>query len=125
MFRSGLAERETVGPSAGVGEGDLEGALGDGAALAEELIHPLLGEGAVAVGVGVGPVRLAGWLSVDTDADQTAVPGAAGPMTRLRSRAWKRQAICPFAAFSVVASSAMVQSPDTAHWLSPSSAGTV
>ena len=48
-----------------------------------------------------------------------------GPITRLRSRAWKRQAICPFAAFSAVASSSIVQSPDRAHWLSPSLAGTV
>jgi hypothetical protein len=36
---------------------------------ADELVHPLLREGAVAIGVGVGSARLAGWLSVDADAD--------------------------------------------------------
>src|SRR5690242_3338993 len=30
-------------------------------------MHPLLREGAVAVAVDIGSVRLAGWLSVDTD----------------------------------------------------------
>src|SRR5262249_37431232 len=57
-----LAEGEAVGLSARVGEGDLAGALGDGTALADELVHPLLREGAVAAGVGVGSVRLARWL---------------------------------------------------------------
>ena len=46
-------------------------------------------------------------------------------MTRLRSRARERHAIRPFAAFSVAASSSMIQSPDRAHWLSPSRVGTV
>jgi len=68
----GLAEGEAVGLNPWTGEGYLEGALGDGAGLADELVHPLLrqgaGAGAGAVGVGVGPVCLAGWLSVDTDA---------------------------------------------------------
>src|SRR5712691_5015827 len=64
-----LSEGEAVGLSAWIAEGDLEGAVGDGAGLADELVHPLLREGAVAVGAGVGSVRLAGWLSVDTDAE--------------------------------------------------------
>src|SRR5215471_4338679 len=64
----GLAKGEAVGLSARVGEGDLEGAVGNGAGLTEELVCPLLREGAGAVSVGVGPVGLAGWLSVDTDA---------------------------------------------------------
>jgi hypothetical protein len=60
-----LAEGDAVGLSAWVGEGDLEGAFGDGAGLADELVHPLLREGAVAVAVGVGPVGLTWWLPVD------------------------------------------------------------
>src|SRR6266498_5137313 len=41
----------------------------DGAGLADELVHPLVREGAVAVAVDVGPVRLAGWLPVEQDAE--------------------------------------------------------
>src|SRR5215831_12444240 len=65
--RSGLAEGEAVGLSAGIEEGDLEGAAGDGSGLADELVDPLLGEGAVAVAVGVAAVRRTGWLPVDED----------------------------------------------------------
>jgi hypothetical protein len=68
--RGVLAEGEAVGLSAGFGEGDLDGAVGDGAGLADELVHPLLGEGAVAVAVGVGSVGLAGWVSVDADPER-------------------------------------------------------
>ena len=57
--------------------------------------------------------------------NRTGVPGAAGPMTRLRSRAWKRQAICPLAVFDVAASSATVQSPASAQSLNLSPSGTV
>jgi hypothetical protein len=49
-------------------EGDLEGLVGDGAGLADELVYPLLGKGAVAVVVDIGFVGVAGWLSVDEDA---------------------------------------------------------
>src|SRR5215475_4587442 len=64
-----LAEGEAVGLGTWIKEGDLEGAVGDGAGLADELVHPLLREGAVAIGVGVGAVGLAWWLSVDADAE--------------------------------------------------------
>ena len=37
-----LAERKRVGFSAGVEEGDLEGVLGDGTMLADELVEPRL-----------------------------------------------------------------------------------
>src|SRR6266498_2170050 len=65
MVRSGLAEGERVGLGARVEEGGLEGAVSDGAGLADELVHPLVREGAV----DVGPVRLAGWLPVEQDAE--------------------------------------------------------
>src|SRR5271165_7515193 len=121
-----LAEGECVGLSPGVEEGDLEGAVGDGAGLTDELIYPLLCDRAVAIAVDVASVCLAGGLSVDEDAashggfwccrshDEVEVAGveAAGD-------------VCPFVAFSVVASSAIVQSPERAHWLSPSRAGMV
>ena len=110
-----LSEGEAVGLNAGVGEGDLEGAAGDGAGLADELVHPLLCDRAVAIAVDVASVRLAGGLPVDEDAASYGGLYAAGPMTRLRSREWKQQAMRPPAAFSVVASPAMVQSPDRAH----------
>jgi hypothetical protein len=80
---------------------------------------------AVAIAIDVGPVGLAGGRPSMRTRHRTGLPGAAGPMTRLRSRAWKRQTICPFAAFSVTGSAAMVQFPDRAHLLSPSRAGTV
>ena len=41
-----LPEGEGVSFGAGVGERDLEGALGDGSVLPDELVQPLLGEGA-------------------------------------------------------------------------------
>src|SRR5450631_3123981 len=71
MFRSRLAEGEAIGLSPWIEEGDLEGAVGDSAGLADELVNPPLREGAAAVGVGVGvgSVRLARWLPVDTDAE--------------------------------------------------------
>src|ERR1700730_18248373 len=64
-----LPEGERVRLDAGIKEGDLEGAVGDGAGLADELVYPLLREGAVAFAVDVGSVGLAGWLSVEEDAE--------------------------------------------------------
>jgi hypothetical protein len=52
-----------------VEEGDLEGVLGDGATLPDELVEPLLGRGAVALVVDVGAVRGARRLPVDADAE--------------------------------------------------------
>src|SRR6266571_1501455 len=63
-----LSESEAVGLNAGVGEGDLESAVGDGAWLVDELVHPLLGDRAVTIAVDVASVGLAGWLPVDEDA---------------------------------------------------------
>src|ERR1039457_4596489 len=60
-----LAEGERVGLSPWIEKCDLEGAADDGAGLADELIQPLLGEGAVALGVNVGSVGLARLLPVD------------------------------------------------------------
>src|SRR5215472_573142 len=59
-----LAEGERVGLSPWIEECDLEGAAGDGARLADELVQPLLGKSAVALAVHVGSVRLAGRLPV-------------------------------------------------------------
>src|SRR5216683_8362163 len=46
-----LSESEAVGLNAGGGEGDLESAVGDGAGLADELVHPLLCDRAIAIPV--------------------------------------------------------------------------
>src|SRR3954451_3018460 len=62
---SGLPEGEGVGLGAGVGELDLEGALGDGSVLPDELVQPLLGKRAGAVLVHVGSVIRAGRLPVE------------------------------------------------------------
>ena len=48
-----LSEGEAVGLNARVGDGDLESAVGDGAGLADERVHPLLGDRAVAIAVDV------------------------------------------------------------------------
>ena len=117
-----LAEGEGKGLDAGVEEGDLEGAVGDGAGLADEL-YTRCCERVPSPSTSLPWASPGGCPSMKTR-HRTGVPGAVGPMTRLRSRAWKRQAICSFAAFSVVASSSIVQSPDRAHWLRPSRAGT-
>jgi hypothetical protein len=60
-----LPEGEGVSFGAGVGERDLEGALGDGPVLPDELVQSLLGEGAGAVVVDVGSVIGAGRLPVE------------------------------------------------------------
>jgi len=54
---SGLAEGERVGLGARVEEGDLEGAVGNRAGLADELVQPLFGHHPAALVVDVGPVR--------------------------------------------------------------------
>jgi hypothetical protein len=60
-----LAEGERVGLDPATGEGDLEGAVGDGAVLPDELIQPLVGHRAMALAVNVDPVRRARRLFVD------------------------------------------------------------
>ena len=60
-----LAEGEGVGLDAGVQEGDLEGAVGDGAGLADQLVQPGVGDCAVARLVDVGAVGGAWWLAVE------------------------------------------------------------
>src|SRR5687768_5541172 len=72
--RAGLAEGEGEGPYAGVAEGDLERAVGDGAALADELVQPRLGDRAGAVVVDVVPVVRARRLSVEAHAEPHRVP---------------------------------------------------
>src|SRR5271165_979396 len=64
-----LAEGERVGLDPGVGEGDLEGAVGDGAGLPDELVQPLFGHRSVALAVHVGPVRRTRRLAVDEHAE--------------------------------------------------------
>ena len=120
-----LPEGEGVSLGAGAGERDLEGALGDGPVLPDELVQSLLGEGAGAVVVHVGSVIGPGGCPSRSTLNRVGVPGAAGPMTTLRSRAWNRQAIRPSAVSSLAASSWIVQSPARAQWLSLSSAGAV
>lgn len=51
-----LAEGKREGLHAGFEEGDLEGAVGDGALLPDELVEPLLGDRAVALAVSVRSV---------------------------------------------------------------------
>ena len=61
----GLAEREHEGLDARLGEGDLERPVGDRAALADQLVQPLLIDYALALLVDVEAVSLAGRLAVD------------------------------------------------------------
>src|SRR3954451_18381849 len=71
---SGLPEGEGVGLGAGVGEHDLEGALGDGSVLPDELVQTLLGKRAAAVPVHVDSVIRAGWLPVENLAERDRRP---------------------------------------------------
>ena len=52
-----LAECEHIGLHLGIEEGDLEGAVGDGAGLPDELVQSLSGHRSAALVVNVGPVR--------------------------------------------------------------------
>src|SRR5690349_12419787 len=63
----GLAEGEGVGLDAGIEEPDLEGTVGDVATLADELVEPLAGYGAVAVRIDVAAVVGARGRAVDGD----------------------------------------------------------
>src|SRR5918995_5890169 len=64
-----LAEGERVGLDLRIEEGNLEGAVGDGAGLPDELVQPLLGHRSVALVVNVDPMRRIRRLSVDEHAE--------------------------------------------------------
>jgi len=82
------AEGKCVGLHAGIEEPDLERVIGNRAALPDELIKPLPGDDAPAVGIDIRAVAGAGWRAVDRDAEWTGLPSGPGPRTRCRSRAW-------------------------------------
>src|SRR4051795_13323126 len=65
---------EDVRADAGVEERDLEGALGDCTMLADELVHPRLGDAALTGVVDVEPVGMTGRLTVEEhrEADRAA-----------------------------------------------------
>jgi len=63
------AEGKCVGLHAGIEEPDLEGVIGDNAALPDELIKSLPGHDALAVGIDIRAVAGAGWRAVDRDAE--------------------------------------------------------
>ena len=77
MLRSGLAESEAVGLGAWVGEGDLEGAVGDGAGLADEL-YTRCCERVPSPSTSLPWASPGGCPSMKTR-HRTGVPGAAGP----------------------------------------------
>src|SRR5262245_40383400 len=62
-----LAERKAEGLDTGVEKLDLEPTVIDGSLLADELIHPLLGDGAAAVRAHVGAVHRSRGLAVEQD----------------------------------------------------------
>ena len=63
------AEGEGVSLDAGIEEADLEGVVGDRAALADELVEPLSRHQALAFGVDISAVAVAGRSAVDGDAE--------------------------------------------------------
>src|SRR5215470_17519954 len=79
MWRGALAECERVRLNAGTGKGDLEGAAGNGAGLADQLVQPLLADGAVALVVSVGSVRGAGRFSIAEHAEPGGGSGFCWP----------------------------------------------
>ncbi len=64
-----LAEGECVDLSARVEKGDLEGAVGYGAGLTDELVQPLPGQRSVALVIDIGVVRRGRRLPVDAHAE--------------------------------------------------------
>src|SRR6185437_10885739 len=70
-----LAEREGEGLHAGIEEFDLEGAVLDGSLLPDQLIQPMEGDGAHALGIGVGAVIGArgGAVNGDLEANGLAI----------------------------------------------------
>ncbi len=91
--------------------------------LADELVEARFGDGARPWPSTSVPRSSPGGCPSRSTWNRTAVPGVSGLRTMFRSRAWKRQAICPPAVSAMAASSPAVQSPDRAQWLSRSCAG--
>ena len=81
--------------------------------MAEELVQPWVGEGAVALVVDVGAGG--GWST--STWNRAGVSGVGGAMTRCRSRAWKRYRIRPPAWLAMMAFRPTVQLPARAQWL--------
>src|SRR5215217_6588593 len=69
-----LAEGEGVALDARVEEGDFEGAVADGAGLADDLVQPWFGDGAVALVVDVGSVGGTHGLAVQVHAEPHRCP---------------------------------------------------
>jgi hypothetical protein len=84
---SRLAERERESLHAGIEELDLEQPIDDGFRLPDKLIKALLGNRAVALVVYIDATSAVWWCPSMSTRNRTEVPGAAGPMTRCRSRA--------------------------------------
>ena len=93
-----LPEREHVGLDPAGEEGDLESAVADRSAPANQLIEPLLSDRSVALLIDVKSMLVARRLSVDKTRNGTEAPRSRGLRTRCTSRAWKRNASCPFVA---------------------------
>lgn len=64
--------------------------VGNNAALPDELVEPLPGHGALAVGINIRAMAVPGRRAVYVTWKRMGPPFVAGPSTRCRSRAWKR-----------------------------------
>ena len=73
------AEGERVGLDAGIEKLDLERVVGDRAALPDQLVEPLSGHDALAVGIDIGAVAVAGRRAVDGDAEPHRLAVRPGP----------------------------------------------
>jgi hypothetical protein len=86
----GLAKGERVDLDPGIEEGDFERAVADATGLPDELVESRFGHGSVALLVDIVTACCTGRCPSMKTWKRTDAPVAAGPMTRWRSRAWKR-----------------------------------
>ena len=115
MNRGPLAEGEGVGLGPWVKEGDLDRAVGDRAGLAQELVHPLLGDRAGAVAVDVTAVGFAGRLPVEADPAPYRFVRCGRSHDQVDVTGVEPIGDEPVRLVQVLASSVTVQSPERAH----------
>jgi hypothetical protein len=99
-------------------EGDLDRAVDDRSALANEVIEPRFHQRAVSGFIDVDPVRIAGRLAVDEHAVRDRRSGHRWTHDEVDIAGVEAERERPSARFSTLALLPIVQSPESAHWLS-------
>ncbi len=123
MAEPGLPEGEGVDLGARVEEGDLEGALDDARRLPDELVQPLIDQGAVAFVVHVEPVRRPRRLAVEQNAVTHRAAGRRRTHDSVQVARLEPVDDPAVGGVGLAELSSAVHSPDRAHWFSGNHSG--